>query len=52
MLLGWLGLAQYVTDGDVTTIVDNVLQIAGMIMAIYGRYMSKGEAVTILGVKR
>lgn len=50
MLLGWLGLSGYVTEAEVSTIVDNVLQVIGIAVTIYGRYKAGG--VSLLGVKK
>lgn len=38
IVLGWLGLSQYVTDSELNLAVDNLLQFAGTLLAIYGRY--------------
>lgn len=49
IVLGWLGLASLVSSTEVSTIVDNILQLVGIIVAIVGRYKAGG--VSMLGVK-
>jgi hypothetical protein len=49
MLLGWLGLSGFVTDVEVSSIVDNVLQVVGIAVTTYGRYKAGG--VNLFGKK-
>lgn len=49
IVLVWLGLASLVSSTEVSTIVDNILQLVGIIVAIVGRYKAGG--VSMLGVK-
>ena len=50
IILGWLGFANLVSDTEVSTLVDHVLQLVGIVTAIIGRYKSGG--VTPLGFKK
>lgn len=38
LLIGALGVSKYVTDIEVSQIVDAVLTVVGAVVAIYGRY--------------
>jgi uncharacterized membrane protein YGL010W len=40
-VIGWMGVSHYVTSGEVTTIVDNLFQLIGTALAIYGRIKAK-----------
>ena len=48
-VLGWLGVSHIATQSEVATVIGNLLQIGGMLVAFYGRYRAGG--VTKLGVK-
>lgn len=37
-LLGTAGLSQYISEGEVSQIVDLVMQVSGILFAAYGRY--------------
>lgn len=50
IVLGWFGLANLVTSQEVATIVDNVIQLVGLVWAIYGRYRAGG--VSVLGFRK
>ena len=50
IILGWIGVSHLVTSDDVANIIDNVAQLVGIVVAIYGRYKAGG--VNILGVKK
>ena len=50
IVLGWLGLSNLVTNDNVSVIVDNVLQLIGVITAIIGRYKAGG--VSVLGFRK
>jgi hypothetical protein len=50
VLLGWLGVSNLVTNEQVSIIIDNIIQLVGMGVTIYGRYKAGG--VTVLGVKK
>lgn len=39
-LIGTLGLSSFVSEGEVARIVDMVLQLGGLVGAIYGRYQA------------
>lgn len=49
VVLGWLGASHLVTEGEVSLVVDNILQLIGVVTAIWGRYKAGG--VSVLGVK-
>jgi hypothetical protein len=40
-LLGVLGLGDLISEGELTVVVDAVLQIAGIAIAAYGRLVAK-----------
>ena len=42
-LVGILGLSKYITDGETTTLLNSVFEIVGVIIAIYGRAVTKNE---------
>lgn len=50
VILGWLGVAHWVTDTEVGLVVDNVIQLIGVITAIVGRYKAGG--VNVAGFKQ
>lgn len=50
IVLGWVGLSDLVTSENVATIVNNVLELVGVITAIIGRYRAGG--VSFLGFKK
>lgn len=50
IVLGWLGLAHWVSNTEVATVVDNIIQLIGVVTAIIGRYKAGG--VNVLGVKK
>lgn len=50
VILGWLGVAHWVSDTEVGVIVDNVIQLIGVITAIVGRYKAGG--VNVAGFKK
>lgn len=50
MILGWLHLADYVTQTDVATVIDNIIQAAGILIAAYGRWKAGG--VNPLGFRK
>lgn len=52
IIAGWLGIGDIVTNETAGIIINNVLQLAGIVWAIYGRFTSKGEAVSVLGFKK
>lgn len=41
VLLGYLGLADFITDDEVGKLTDSVAQIVGIAIAFYGRYRVK-----------
>ena len=49
-VLGWLGVSHIATQSEVATVIDNLLQIGGMLFAFYGRYKAGG--VSKLGFKQ
>lgn len=49
-LLGWLGVSHIISQGDIATIIDNVIQVVGIVGAAYGRYKAGG--VTALGFRK
>lgn len=50
IVLGWLGLADFVSEGELASIVDAVIVVAGLVTTIYGRVKASGK-VSWLGVK-
>jgi len=50
ILLGWFGISNLVAGDEVALIVDNVLQLVGIGISIYGRVKAGG--VTILGFRK
>ena len=49
-LLGWLGVSHIATQNEVAIVVDNIIQVVGLIGAFWGRYR-QGD-ITPLGFKR
>lgn len=49
VILGWLGVSHLVTNDEVATTIDNIIQVIGIVTAIYGRYKAGG--VNIIGIK-
>lgn len=47
LLLGAIGVSKYVTNTEVSSIVDSVLQIVGAVVAIYGRYNATQQVVSV-----
>ncbi len=41
VIIGWLGFGELVTEHDLGLVIDNVVQLAGIVLAIYGRYKAK-----------
>lgn len=41
VIIGWLGFGDLVTEDNVGLIVDNVIQLIGIIVTIYGRYKAR-----------
>jgi len=50
VIIGWFGLAGYVTDTEIGAIVDNIIILIGIISTIYNRH--KQGDVTVLGFKK
>lgn len=40
MVLGMIGASQFISNSEVSTIIDSVLKIGGVIVAVYGRYVA------------
>ena len=40
-LAGALGVFRYVSEGDLTTTLNTLLEVAGLAFATYGRYKAK-----------
>lgn len=40
IVLGWLGIGGIISESDVTIVVDNIIQLVGIVIAVYGRYMT------------
>ncbi len=49
-LLGWLGVSHVATEGEVALVIDNVIQVVGLVGAFWARY--KAGNVTVLGFKK
>lgn len=49
-LLGWLGVSHIATEGEVAILIDNVIQVIGLLGAFWARY--KTGDVTVLGFKK
>ena len=49
IVLGWLGVSDLISESEISTIVDHVLQLGGIVYAIYGRFKAGG--VSVLGFK-
>lgn len=49
-ILGYLNVGYFVTESEATLVFDNILQIVGIVGAIWGRY--KVGDVTVLGFKK
>jgi len=49
-LLGWLGVGQLVSEKEVAVIIDNILQIAGILGGLWARY--KQGNVNVLGFRK
>lgn len=51
IIFGWVGLSDIVTEGQVSTIIDIVMQLVGMAIAIYGNYRSHREIKALGGYR-
>ena len=40
-LVGALGLFRYVSEGDITTTLNTLAEVLGLVFAAYGRYKAK-----------
>lgn len=40
-LVGYFGLAQYITEAETASLISSVLELVGLVGAIYGRYVAK-----------
>ncbi len=40
-LAGVFGVFKYVTEGDLTTTLNTLAEVIGLVIAIYGRYKAK-----------
>lgn len=50
VVLGWFGVSHIITSDNVATIIDNIVQIVGIVVAAIGRYRAGG--VNALGFKK
>jgi len=50
IILGWLGISHLFSEGEVALVVDNIIQLIGIVTAIHGRYRMGG--VNALGIKK
>ena len=41
IVAGWLGLGDIINDATIGPIVDNAIQLIGVVLAIYGRFVAK-----------
>jgi hypothetical protein len=51
IVLGYVGFADFFIEAEVATTIDNIMQIVGMIGVWYGRYMTNGEPIDVVGLK-
>jgi hypothetical protein len=49
-LLGWLGVSHVASEGDLAVLIDNIIQVVGLLGAFWARY--KAGNVTALGFKK
>lgn len=49
-LSGWLGISHIATEGEVALLIDNVIQVVGLLGAFWARY--KTGNITVLGFKK
>jgi len=49
-LLGWLNVSYLATEDEVSLVIDNVLQVVGLVGAFWARY--KQGDVTVLGFRK
>lgn len=40
-VLGILGFGEIISEGELTAVVDAVLQLAGIALSVYGRFVAK-----------
>ena len=40
-LAGFLGIFEYISEGDLSKVLNNGMEIAGIIFAVYGRFKAK-----------
>ena len=40
-LVGILGLSQYISEAETTTLLNSLFEIVGIVIAIYGRIVTK-----------
>ena len=51
IVLGYIGFADLLSDAEIASTIDNIMQIVGMIGVWYGRFMTNGEPIDIVGLK-
>lgn len=49
-LLGWLGVSHIATEPDLAVLIDNIIQVVGLLGAFWARYKAGG--VTFAGFKK
>ena len=49
-LLGWLGVSHIATEPDLAVLIDNIIQVVGLLGAFWARYKAGG--VTVAGFKK
>jgi hypothetical protein len=50
VVIGWFGLADAVSESELSTLVDSVVVVVGLVTTIYGRVKATGK-VSWLGMK-
>jgi len=52
IILGWVGIADFVSESEVALIVDHVIQLIGIVGTLWARYKSTGQPIGVLGFRK
>ena len=50
VIAGWLGIGDILTNDVASSLINNILELVGIVMAIYGRYKAGG--INFFGIKK
>lgn len=51
IIVGWLGLGEFVTEAQIGEFVDLAVQLVGILVAIYGNYKAHREIKALGGYR-